>query len=297
MTERKMCKFYNLNVPERRLGELPQNFDPNEEEERPPPSEDDPPHVPAHEHKLEYFYWMWFSRRPPVREMSVSSQGYGEALRLVGRVGSVEQWWGMYSHLARPSELPSSSDLHLFKLGIKPMWEDPANVNGGKWLVRLKKSQTESAWEDLCLAMLGEQFIVGSSDICGIVLSVRFQEDHLALWHRNSDDAEVVEALRDTLRRVLQLPTKFEIEYKVHRDCLRATTSRQNNNGENHNHNNDYDGDGDIDGENDYVDAEDSYQNYDDAVDTQTDYAENNIDGVGVDENHVGENGNSETNS
>ena len=57
-----------------------------------------------------------------------------QALRLVGRVGSVEQWWGLYTHLARPSELPPLSDLHLFKLGIKPMWEDPANVNGGKWV-------------------------------------------------------------------------------------------------------------------------------------------------------------------
>lgn len=49
-------------------------------------------------------------------------------------MGSVEQWWGLYTHLARPSELPPLSDLHLFKLGIKPMWEDPANVNGGKWV-------------------------------------------------------------------------------------------------------------------------------------------------------------------
>ena len=57
-----------------------------------------------------------------------------QALRLVGRVASVEQWWGLYTHLARPSELPPLSDLHLFKLGIKPMWEDPANVNGGKWV-------------------------------------------------------------------------------------------------------------------------------------------------------------------
>lgn len=52
----------------------------------------------------------------------------------MGRIGSVEQWWGLYCHLARPSELPPLSDLHLFKLGIKPMWEDPANVNGGKWV-------------------------------------------------------------------------------------------------------------------------------------------------------------------
>lgn len=84
MTERKMCKFYNLNVPERRLGELPPNFDPPEEDER-PPNEDDAPHVPDHEHKLEYYYWMWFSRRPQVRELTVTTQGYGQVMILFNK--------------------------------------------------------------------------------------------------------------------------------------------------------------------------------------------------------------------
>ncbi|XP_049870827.1 eukaryotic translation initiation factor 4E type 2 [Pectinophora gossypiella] len=226
MTERKMCKFYNLNVPERRSGEggATQNHGTNEEEER-ITDEATPPPVPPHEHKLEYSYWMWFSRRPPARELSTSTTGYGQALRLVGRVASVEQWWGLYTHLARPAELPPLSDLHLFKLGIKPMWEDPANVNGGKWVVRLRKSQTGRAWEDLCMAMLGEQFMVGA-ELCGVVLSVRFQEDHLAVWHRTASDTGLAARVRDALRRILQLPPAVAIEYKAHGDCLRASASR-----------------------------------------------------------------------
>lgn len=41
-------------------------------------------------------------------------------------------------------------------------------------VVRLRKAQTGRAWEDLCMAMLGEQFMVGA-ELCGVVLSVRFQ--------------------------------------------------------------------------------------------------------------------------
>lgn len=233
MTERKMCKFYNLNVPDRRSGEggavnVP-NHDNNEDDDR--NNEELAPPVPPHEHKLEYCYWMWFSRRPPSRELSATTTGYGQALRLVGRVASVEQWWGLYTHLVRPSELPPLSDLHLFKLGIKPMWEDPANVNGGKWVVRLRKSQTHRAWEDLCMAMLGEQFMVGS-ELCGVVLSVRFQDDHLAVWHRTAADTAAAARVRDALRRILQLPASVPIEYKAHGDCLRASAS----------HNADHDG-------------------------------------------------------
>jgi len=42
---------------------------------------------------------------------------------MVGRFGSVEQFWSYYCHLVRPCELTGHSDFHLFKDGIKPMWE------------------------------------------------------------------------------------------------------------------------------------------------------------------------------
>lgn len=78
MTERKMCKFYNLNVPERRSGEAGANQNHNDDEEERNGDEPIPPVVPAHEHKLEYDYWMWFSRRPPARDLSTSTTGYGQ---------------------------------------------------------------------------------------------------------------------------------------------------------------------------------------------------------------------------
>ena len=77
--------------------------------------------VPPGEHRLQYSYWLWFSRRSPGKQASV--QNYDQNLKLIGRFASVEQFWALYSHLARPSDLQSHSDFHLFKIGIKPMWE------------------------------------------------------------------------------------------------------------------------------------------------------------------------------
>lgn len=78
-----MCKFYNLNVPERRSGEGGnQNHGGGDDEDRhdrgPAGDEATAVHVPPHEHKLEYSYWMWFSRRPPARDVSASTTGYGQ---------------------------------------------------------------------------------------------------------------------------------------------------------------------------------------------------------------------------
>nr|CAD7394548.1 unnamed protein product [Timema cristinae] len=146
--------------------------------------------IPPDDHKLQYNYWLWFSRRSPGKTASV--QNYDQNLKLIGHFGSVEQFWSLYSHLARPCDLQSHSDFHLFKDGIKPMWElanalvvlsstaedgeikDEANSLGGKWIVRLRKGLASRCWENLVLAMLGEQFMVGE-EICGAVVSIRFQ--------------------------------------------------------------------------------------------------------------------------
>lgn len=52
--------------------------------------------------------------------------------------------------------------------------KDDANKDGGKWIVRIRKGLAGRLWENLILAILGEQFMVGE-EICGAVISIRFQ--------------------------------------------------------------------------------------------------------------------------
>ncbi|XP_069753258.1 eukaryotic translation initiation factor 4E type 2 isoform X4 [Narcine bancroftii] len=132
----------------------------------------------------------------------------------------VEQFWRFYSHLVRPGDLTGHSDFHLFKDGIKPMWEDEANKNGGKWIIRLRKGLASRCWENLILAMLGEQFMVGE-EICGAVVSVRFQEDIISIWNKTASDQATTARIRDTLRRVLNLPPNTIMEYKTHTDSIK----------------------------------------------------------------------------
>uniref|UniRef100_A0A8D3BST4 Eukaryotic translation initiation factor 4E family member 2 n=1 Tax=Scophthalmus maximus TaxID=52904 RepID=A0A8D3BST4_SCOMX len=132
----------------------------------------------------------------------------------------VEQFWRFYSHMIRPGDLTGHSDFHLFKEGIKPMWEDDANKMGGKWIIRLRKGLASRCWENLILAMLGEQFMVGE-EICGAVVSVRFQEDIISIWNKTASDQSTTARIRDTLRRVLNLPPNTIMEYKTHTDSIK----------------------------------------------------------------------------
>jgi hypothetical protein len=94
------------------------------------------------------------------------------------------------------------------------VWEDPVNISGGKWIIRLKKGVTDRLWEDLVLAIIGDQFDECNGDtkdlswedsrehgsdwpeICGCTISVRQSEDIVTLWNRVDADPKVREKIR-----------------------------------------------------------------------------------------------------
>jgi translation initiation factor 4E len=187
---------------------------------------------------LEFAYSFWFSKRPskgaaaaaaaPANSTTTGQAvNYDANLRLVGTFNTVEKFWYYYCHMSKPHDLNGHADIHLFKDGIKPLWEDEANKNGGKWIVRLKKGLANRCWENLILAILGEQFMVGE-EICGAVVSVRFQEDLISIWNKTCSNQAVTSRIKDTLKRILNLPPSTILEYKSHNDSLKDNSSFRN---------------------------------------------------------------------
>ena len=41
----------------------------------------------------------------------------------------------LFNNIITPTSMVVGSNLHLFKKGIRPMWEDKSNEKGGKWLL------------------------------------------------------------------------------------------------------------------------------------------------------------------
>ena len=124
--------------------------------------------------------WNLFYRSPTNKYSD-----YEKSTIKIASISTVESFWTIYSHLKRPSLLPTVSDYHIFKEGIRPVWEDEANRRGGKWIVRLKKGVADRYWEDLLLVIIGDQFVEAGEEVCGAVLSVRSGEDVLSVWTRN----------------------------------------------------------------------------------------------------------------
>ena len=129
----------------------------------------------------------------------------------------IESLHPFLAHLTSPSSLPASltpptnviSDLNIFRRSIQPIWEDPANVNGGRFVLRLRKGVADRVWEEIVWALVGERIGAEGDEgrgeregkVNGAVLSVRKDEDILSVWCRPSSRAE-----RDTIRFVFESP-------------------------------------------------------------------------------------------
>eukprot|EP01059_Diplonema_ambulator_P012189 TRINITY_DN22416_c0_g1_i1.p1 TRINITY_DN22416_c0_g1~~TRINITY_DN22416_c0_g1_i1.p1 ORF type:complete len:198 (+),score=24.98 TRINITY_DN22416_c0_g1_i1:54-596(+) len=172
-------------------------------------------------HPLEHRWTMWydsFKKTDP-------DKSYEENLMKVSDFDTVEDFWSTYNHIKRPTSLEFGANYHVFKSGIKPMWEDPANKEGGRLVILISPTKEESlneTWEHLLLAMIGEYIEDGVTPIpeghvLGAVLGRRKKETKIAVWTRDRTATEALEELKQRLITLLQLSGSTSIKYEAHK--------------------------------------------------------------------------------
>ncbi|EPY31713.1 translation initiation factor 4E [Strigomonas culicis] len=120
---------------------------------------------------------------------------------LVFRIDSVPTFWKVANNIPQPTQLPQCT-LYLFRDGIDPRWEDPANLSGGIVKVKINHSHAtvfndysadpnaadsqetiNEAWELLLCRTIGDSW---SSSVRGLVngiaLKVRGRAYVLEVW-------------------------------------------------------------------------------------------------------------------
>ncbi|ORX97201.1 translation initiation factor Eif4e [Basidiobolus meristosporus CBS 931.73] len=168
-------------------------------------------------HPLNNSWTLWYDSRGKKTNQSSWSQ----CLREVVSFNTVEDFWGAYNNLTRVSNLAPGSNYHLFKENIKPMWEDAANSEGGKWVIQFSRKAGEEInhlWLHSILCCIGETFLY-EDQISGVVVSVRKGFYRLALWTRTSDDRQICEAICSHLKVSLNLSSQQQLEFQTHADA------------------------------------------------------------------------------
>ncbi|XP_063985110.1 eukaryotic translation initiation factor 4E-1A-like isoform X1 [Diachasmimorpha longicaudata] len=147
-----------------------------------------------------------------------------ESQREISSFDTVEDFWALYNHIILASELKQGCDYSMFKKGIRPMWEDDANKQGGRWLMQLDKKQRtydlDRLWLEILLCMIGEAFDDYSDDICGAVVNVRTKGDKLAAWTADATRSQSVLEIGRKLKERLGIHQRQTIGYQVHKDTM-----------------------------------------------------------------------------
>lgn len=110
---------------------------------------------------------------------------YDERTVLLTTFSTIKGFWATYQHMKLPSRLPQGCDYMVFRSGIKPAWENPENINGGRWMCELDRNlrndHLDNKWLETLLALVGEQMTDGLQ-INGAVVQSRKKIDRISLW-------------------------------------------------------------------------------------------------------------------
>lgn len=166
--------------------------------------------VSAHQlHYLRYKWVFWHYRRS-----KRTTKTWMDCQKVLAEIEALENFWKFFVQLRNPSMVKINQDYALFKQGIKPMWEDPANVKGGQWIFVIQKSHqnyrslVDHVWNEIVLALVCSIFKPSIMDlVCGIVFSMRIScFTKISVWVSNYKAVKEILVLGHELKRI----TNFE---------------------------------------------------------------------------------------
>jgi translation initiation factor 4E len=180
------------------------------------------PHQP-----LNAKWTLWFDNP----RLAPAGSDWKENLKQCGSFASVELFWRVFNNLKPASQLSMNSNYSVFRYGVEPSWEDVANVNGGKFVLTIPKKDSKNGkcdewWLYTVLAVVGETMDVDGNEVNGAVVSIRKNQDRIALWLKGSERETCVQ-IAERWKKALNLE-KQNVRYQTHKDAAASGRSFRN---------------------------------------------------------------------
>lgn len=162
--------------------------------------------------------WTLFYDNP---RLAPEGTDWAENLKTVGVFDNTEDFWRIFNNVKPSSAMALNSNYHLFRTGIQPMWEDPSNIEGGKFVLTIPKKDSKSGrcdewWLYTVLAMIGETMDLHGDQVAGAVVSIRKSQDRIALWLKSSDP-NICIPIGERWKKALEF-NKTPLKYQFHKD-------------------------------------------------------------------------------
>eukprot|EP00493_Phyllostaurus_siculus_P024558 UN24898 len=122
----------------------------------------------------------------------------------------------------KPSLLDPGMNVYFFRDKLLPAWE--TFPKGGCWFIRfdrrhLRDGTMDQVWEELLLAVVGEQF--RTPELVGVSLSARQNRQNqrvshiISIWNKDTSKQAAKFRIGERLKVLLHLAADSTIEYKL----------------------------------------------------------------------------------
>jgi len=144
---------------------------------------------------------------PTVAASQTPVTDYENRLILLASVSDIKSFWSLFNNFDL-AQLPLRDSIHLFKRGVKPIWEDPRNLRGGAWTFRVPKTIAPEFWKVVCMLAIGEALQAAveepgvetfKDDICGVSLGVRYGSMLVQVWNRDGAHEAGIQRVLETV--------------------------------------------------------------------------------------------------
>ena len=162
-------------------------------------------------HPLQHTWKLWYKEKVAEHAPSPAAgeaSSWQSSLKSVDDISTVEDFWGWFNVMPKPSDIKHGGDIFLFHQNIEPSWEDSVHSEGSSltWTLRQQPSSGSSSggdskeyldyWLNAMLSCIGCSLTVGWEYVTGVQFSARDRGSRITLWLRtsNRDIVQIVDA-------------------------------------------------------------------------------------------------------
>lgn len=127
-------------------------------------------------------------------------------------INSIETFWDVFNNINKSNV--ENGMFFIMREGIKPLWEDDKNKEGGCWSFKILKKNIFDSWLDVCVNCVNETLVKNINDanlITGISISPKKSFCIIKIWN-NDKNKNSKDLINDNL---LNLNIKESL-YKAH---------------------------------------------------------------------------------
>ncbi|EEA23177.1 hypothetical protein TMatcc_002037 [Talaromyces marneffei ATCC 18224] len=165
---------------------------------------------------LQYHWTVWFDRHnnpasnatctSPSSDSSSNTQSqeqYTSRLTILYEdIADIASFYRVYNNYPW-DKIRFRDTVHIFRKGVKPVWEDAENMQGGCWTFRVPKAKGQDFFHEIAILVMGNELqaaVESEHDhVLGVSISVRFNTHLISVWNKLGSNERSVKILEQTI--------------------------------------------------------------------------------------------------